>query len=258
MAAAAAWTTTLRIGCRVFCIDYHVPAVLAKEAATLDLLSDGRLEFGIGAGTNRGEYEAMGLVFGEPRDRVTKLEEVVRLVKAHWSGEPIECDGQFVRVTGYSGLPLPVQRPHPPIMIGGNRRRVLSLAAREADIVSMAHVSWAAVNEAGLTPMQEGARRLEFIREAAGTRFEALDIESSPYWSEVTDDVDAALVRRAAKLRDADPEVLRDHPNVLIGPVSLIVDQLQVRRETTGVNYVTIPGELLEDFAPVVARLNGQ
>jgi probable F420-dependent oxidoreductase len=258
MAAAAAWTTTLRIGCRVFCIDYHVPAVLAKEAATLDLLSDGRLEFGIGAGTNRGEYEAMGLVFGEPRDRVTKLEEVVRLVKAHWSGEPIECDGQFVRVTGYSGLPLPVQRPHPPIMIGGNRRRVLSLAAREADIVSMAHVSWAAVNEAGLTPMQEGARRLEFIREAAGTRFDALDIESSPYWSEVTDDVDAALVRRAAKLRDADPEVLRDHPNVLIGPVSLIVDQLQVRRETTGVNYVTIPGELLEDFAPVVARLTGQ
>ncbi len=258
MAAAAAWTTTLRIGCRVFCIDYHVPAVLAKEAATLDLLSDGRLEFGIGAGTNRGEYEAMGLVFGEPRDRVTKLEEVVRLIKAHWSGEPIECDGRFVRVTGYSGLPLPVQRPHPPIMIGGNRRRVLSLAAREADIVSMAHVSWEAVNEAGLTPMQEGARRLEFIRGAAGTRFEALDIESSPYWSEVTEDVDAALVQRARKLRNADPEVLRNHPNVLIGPVSLIVDQLQVRRETTGVNYVTIPGELLEDFAPVVARLNGQ
>jgi probable F420-dependent oxidoreductase len=258
MAAAAAWTTTLRIGCRVFCIDYHVPAALVKEAATLDVLSDGRLEFGIGAGTNRGEYEAMGLVFGEPRDRVTKLEEVVRLVKSHWSGEPIDCDGQFVRVGGYSGLPSPVQRPHPPIMIGGNRQRVLSLAAREADIVSMAHVSWAAVNEAGLTPMQEAARRLEFIRDAAGSRLGALDIESSPYWSAVTDEVDEALAARAARLRNADPEVLRDHPNVLIGPVSLIVDQLEKRRETTGVNYVTIPGELVEDFAPVVARLSGR
>src|SRR5262245_24208736 len=79
MASAAAWTSTLRVGCRVFCVDYHVPAALAKEAATLDLLSDGRLEFGIGAGTNEREYEAMGADFAEPRERVTKLEEVVRL-----------------------------------------------------------------------------------------------------------------------------------------------------------------------------------
>src|SRR6476659_10636258 len=102
MAAAAAWTTTLRIGCRVFCMDYHVPAALAKEAATLDLLSDGRLEFGIGAGTNQREYEAMGVDFAEPRDRVAKLEEVVRLVKAHCSGDQIACDGPFVKGGGYS------------------------------------------------------------------------------------------------------------------------------------------------------------
>jgi probable F420-dependent oxidoreductase len=258
MAAAAAWTTTLRIGCRVFCMDYHVPAALAKEAATLDLLSDGRLEFGIGAGTNQREYEAMGLDFAEPRDRVSKLEEVVRLVKAHWSGDQIACDGPFVKGGGYSGLPLVVQRPAPPIMIGGSRKRVLSLAAREADIVSMSHVSWAPVNDAGLTPMEEAARRFGFIRDAAGSRLDALDIESSPYWSEVTDDVEEELARRAVELRNADPEVLRNHPNVLIGPVPLIVELLEERRATTGVNYVTVPGERLEDFAPVVAALTGQ
>jgi probable F420-dependent oxidoreductase len=254
-AAAAAWTTTLRVGCRVFCVDYHVPAALAKEAATLDVISDGRLELGIGAGTNPDEYRAMGLDFREPAQRVKKLAEVIRLLKAHWSGEQIQTNGEFVNVSGYSGLPRPVQHPHPPLIVGGSRRRVLSLAGREADIVSMAHTPWPAVNDAGLTPMQEAARRLQFVRAAAGDRFDRLDIESSPYWSEVTDDVDAALERTARTLRDADPEVLRHHPNVLIGPTSSIVDQLEERRELTGVNYVTVPQNRVDDFSSIVSRL---
>src|SRR5262245_11767614 len=242
MAAAAAWTSTLRIGCRVFCIDYHVPATLAKEAATLDLLSDGRLELGLGAGTNEREYDAMGLAFAEPRDRVTKLEEVIRLVKAHFSGELIERGDRFVKAGGYSGLPRPVQRPAPPIIVGGSRKRVLSLAAREADIVSMSHVPWTPLNDAGLTPMEEAARRHRFIVGAAGDRLGTLDIESSPYWSDVTDDAEGVLARRAVQLRNADPAVLREHPNVLIGSVSRICELLEERRETTGVNYVTVPG----------------
>ncbi len=262
MAAAAAWTSTLRVGCRVFCIDYHVPAALAKEAATIDLLSDGRLELGLGAGANRGEYGAMGLDFHEAPQRVTKLEEVVALVKAHFTGEPIDLQGQQVRVSGYAGLPLPVQRPHPPLLIGGSRKRVLTLAAREADIVSFAHVGWAPMNDAGLTPMQEAARRTGLVRDAAGERFAQLDLESSPYWCSVTEDADAALehwgglLRRAAP--DAGPEVLRDHPNVLVGPVAQIVDRLEERRDATGVNYVTVPRKQIDDFAPVVARLAGR
>jgi hypothetical protein len=106
--------------------------------------------------------------------------------------------------------------------------------------------------------MEEAVRRFGFVRDAAGSRLAALDIESSPYWSEVTDDVEEELARRAVELRNADPEVLRDHPNVLIGPVALIVELLEERRETTGVNYVTVPGERLEDFAPVVAALSGR
>src|SRR6185437_2823172 len=140
MAAAAAHSQTLRIGCRVFCIDYHVPAVLAKEAATLDLLSDGRLELGVGAGWSEVEYSAMGLDFAEPGRRIAKLTEVVSLIRAHWRGDELDVSGDFVQVHGYAGTPRPVQRPHPPIMIGGGGRRVLTLAGREGDIVSLSSV----------------------------------------------------------------------------------------------------------------------
>jgi probable F420-dependent oxidoreductase len=257
MAAAAAWTSSLRIGCRVFCIDYHVPAALAKEAATLDLLSDGRLEFGIGAGANRGEYAAMGLSFAEAPARVKKLEEMVRLLKAHWSGEQISLVGETLKVEGYAGLPVPVQTPHPQLMIGGSRKRVLSLAARQADIVSLAHTPWTPRNELGLTPMEEAQRRYSIIREAAGERLGVLEIESSPYWSDVTDRPEEVLVATARTLRNADPDALRDHPNVLIGPLGWITDSLTERRDTTGVNYVTVPYEMADAFAPVVNALNG-
>ncbi|MFJ9707226.1 TIGR03621 family F420-dependent LLM class oxidoreductase [Streptomyces sp. NPDC101234] len=262
MAAAAAWTSTLRIGCRVFCIDYHVPAALAKEAATIDLLSDGRLEFGIGAGTNQGEYEAMGVPFLDAPQRVSKLEEVITLVKAHWSGEPIDVEGAHVNVTGYTGLPLPVQRPRPRILIGGSKKRVLSLAAREADIVSLANVGWHPLNDAGLTPMQEAQRRFATVREAAGARLPELELESSPYLVAVTDDVDGTLIRWSTALRDAlpetRPEALRNHPNVLAGSPAEMSDRLHERRETTGVNYITVPRRQIDAFAPVVAELSGR
>lgn len=256
IATAAAVTDTLRVGCRVFCVDYHVPAALAKEAATLDLLSDGRLEFGVGAGWSEPEYQAMGLTFERAPRRVAKLAEVISLVKAHWAGEELNHTGEFVNVSGYAGLPLPVQRPRPPIMIGGGRKRVLSLAAREADIVSIANVPFEPVNNAGLTPEKEALRRLGFVRDAAGERFGDLDIESSPYFTEVTDDVDAALARVAERMR-VPSDCLLDHPNVLVGTVDEIVDRLVSRREVLGVNYVTVQQSRLDSFAPVVARLNG-
>lgn len=254
MATAAAVTRTLRVGCRVFCVDYHVPAALAKEAATLDLLSDGRLEFGIGAGWSEPEYRAMGLGFAAAPRRVAKLEEMIALVKAHWSGEPLDQRGEFVNVTGYSGLPRPAQRPRPPIMIGGGRKRVLSLAAREADIVSIANVPFGTVN--GHSPEQEAVRRLGFVRDAAGARFGGLDIESSPFFTEVTDDVDT-VVKRVAELMRVPQDGLLDHPNVLIGSADAIVDRLQERRELLGVNYVSVPQSRVDDFAPIAARLAG-
>ena len=256
MAAAAAWTTTLRIGCRVFCIDYHVPAALAKEAATIDLLSDGRLEFGIGAGWHGDEYRAMGLIFDDPPRRVSKLEEVVAVVKAHWSGEQLDFHGEQVTVSGYAGLPIPVQRPRPPILIGGSRKRVLSFAAREADIVSIANVPWAARTQDGLTPMEEFARRVQIVREAAGERFPQLELESAPSTTVITDDVDSTLARLGPTLRNIDPEALRHHPNALVGSEGEMVERLQAQRHQFGISYITITEDQVDDFAPVVARLD--
>jgi probable F420-dependent oxidoreductase len=257
MAAAAALTRTLRIGCRVFCTDYHVPAVLAKEAATLELLSDGRLELGLGGGWSEGEYQAMGIPFDRPGRRIAKLEEVVALVKAHFAGEELDCKGEFVNVRGYAGTPPPVRRPHPPIMIGGGKKRVLSLAGREADIASISNVPFVAVNEDGLAPEAEAARRVGYVRAAAGDRFAELDVESSPYFTEVTDDPRPALERVAANVR-MKAELLADHPNVLIGPAAQIAERLEARRETIGINYVSAQQSQIEHFAPIAARLAGR
>ncbi|MGA7054639.1 MAG: TIGR03621 family F420-dependent LLM class oxidoreductase [Mycobacterium sp.] len=257
MAAAAAYSETLRIGCRVFCIDYHVPAVLAKEAATLDLLSDGRLEMGVGAGWSELEYTAMGLDFDRPGRRIAKLAEVVALIKAHWRGEEMDCSGEFIQVHGYAGRPRPVQQPHPPIMIGGGGQRILTLAGREADIVSMSSVPFVARDADGLDPQAVAQRRIGFVRAAAGERFRRLDVESSPYFTEITDDPETVLAG-VAKSAGISAEVLRDHPNALIGPAESIVEKLYSYRETLGVNYVTVQQSQIESFAPIVALLHGR
>jgi probable F420-dependent oxidoreductase len=256
MAAAAAYSETLRIGCRVFCIDYHVPAVLAKEAATLDLLSDGRLEMGIGAGWSEVEYTAMGLDLDRPGRRIAKLAEVVSLIKAHWQGEELDYSGEFVRVRGYAGRPRPVQRPHPPIMIGGGGRRVLSLAAREADIVSISSVPFVARDADGLDPEAVAQRRAGYVQAAAGERYRDLDVESSPYFVEITDDAETVLAGVATST-GISADVLRNHPNVLIGSLESVAEKLYSSRETLGVNYVTVQQSQIESFAPVVALLHG-
>jgi probable F420-dependent oxidoreductase len=230
---------------------------LAKEAATLDLLSDGRLELGIGAGWSGVEYDALGLDFDRPGRRIAKLAEVVALVRAHWQGEELDCSGDFVRVHGYAGRPRPVQQPHPPIMIGGGGQRVLSLAGREADIVSISSVPFVAHDSDGLDPQAVAQRRIEFVRAAAGERYARLDVESSPYFTEITNDPETVLAG-LAKSTGLAADLLRDHPNVLIGSSESVVDLLHSRRETLGVNYVTVQQSQIESFAPVVALLRGR
>jgi probable F420-dependent oxidoreductase len=257
MAAAATVTQTLRIGCRVFCVDYHVPAVLAKEAATLDLLSDGRLELGLGAGWSGEEYAAMGLAFARPGQRISKLEEVIGLFRAQFGGTEIECVGEFVNVRGYAGRPPPVQRPHPPIMVGGGGRRVLTLAGRAADIVSISNVPFVARNDDGLDAQAEAQRRIGYVQAAAGERFADLEVESSPYFVEVTNDPEVALAKLASTTGVAG-EILRDHPNVLIGSVETIAETLHSRRELLGINYVTVQQARADAFAAVVDVLRGR
>ena len=141
----------------------------------------------------------MGIAFDRPGRRIAKLEEVVALVKAHCVGCELDCKGEFVDVRGYAGTPPPVQRPHPPIMIGGGKKRVLSLAGREADIVSISNVPFVAVNDDGLAPEAEAARRVGYARTAAGARFADLDIESSPYFTEITDTPERGVRARGGR-----------------------------------------------------------
>jgi probable F420-dependent oxidoreductase len=255
LATAAEASEQLRVGCRVFAVDFHVPAVLAAETATLDLLSDGRLEVGIGAGVLRDEFEAMGVGFDEPRVRVDRLIEVVRLLKAHWSGKQIDIRGEHVRVSGYAGVPAPVQKPHPPIMIGGRKKRLLSLAGREAQIASINFIPYVPTAD-GLTPWQEMARRLGYIRDAAGVRFADIELEWSPYDVHITDDVTTAHEEIAVRRR-VPVEAVPGHPSALVGSPNAAADLLRRWREVTGISYITVPRAQMEAFAPVVARLAG-
>ena len=137
LATAAAVTDRIRVGAFVFANDFRHPAVLAKEAATLDLLSDGRLEVGIGAGWLRSEYEATGIPFDRAGVRIDRLAEAVSLIKRLWTEDSVTFQGRFYQATDLSILPRPVQAPHPPVMVGGGGQRILSLAARHADIVAL-------------------------------------------------------------------------------------------------------------------------
>jgi probable F420-dependent oxidoreductase len=259
MTAAAAVTTDLRVGCRVFNIDLHQPVVLAKELATLDLLSEGRVEVGLGAGWVVAEYEGLGVPMDRPGVRISRLGEVVELMKAHWSGADVNVDGTYVHAHGFAGLPLPVQQPHPPIFIGGGRKRILTLAGRLADIVSInfdnsaGRLGSASVASSGAG---ETAQKLEWVRTGAGDRFDQIELEIGAYFVAVDDDPGPMITAMAQRFGVSEEE-FATHPHALLGSVDTICETLQERREQFGFSYVTVPQRNLEDFAPVVARLAG-
>ncbi|WP_322750366.1 MULTISPECIES: TIGR03621 family F420-dependent LLM class oxidoreductase [unclassified Frankia] len=259
MAVAAAETETIRIGCRVLCIDYHLPAVLAKELATLDFLSGGRLEIGLGAGWIEAEYRAMGIRWDRPGVRLQRLEEVIDLLEAHFGGEQIAVAGTHVQVSGYQGVPAPVQTPRPPFMVGGGGERILRLAGRRADIVSLNFDNRSGrigSDGVGSSTADATDRKIGWVREGAGDRFERLELEIAAYFTMVGVDPPKAQAHLSGAL-GLPPETLADHPHVLAGSVDEICERLVARRERYGISYVTVGARVLEDFAPVVARLAG-
>jgi probable F420-dependent oxidoreductase len=262
MSTALALSSTLKVGCRVFCMDYQLPVVLAKQAATMDYLSDGRLEIGLGAGWVQAEYEAVGLRF-QPFDvRLQKFQAVVSAVKAYMSGQPLAIDNAWIQWRDFTGIPL---RPRcPPIMIGGGSKKILQFAAREADIVSLNYNNRA--GKIGTEGLRSGlaaqtANKIDWIRQAAGARFGDIEIECGAYITVVTDQPKATVDGLAAMF-GIDAQELLDSPHNLIGSIDYICDRLQQRREQFGISYVTILADdehkLVEQFAPVVARLGGK
>jgi probable F420-dependent oxidoreductase len=259
MAFAAAATSTLRIGCRVFSIDYRRPAVLAKEAATLDLLSDGRLELGLGAGWWEGEYKAVGIPFDPPGKRIARLEHTVEALKEYFSGNELDVDNGSVAMTGFVGTPPVRQLPHPPFLIGGGGRKVLGVAGRMADIVSIninLRSATVGVDGARSSTADVFAEKVTWVQEAAGQRFADLELEAGVPYVAITDDAQRHYDELERTL-ELTREEATEYPRALIGTVDSVGDQLRERRERYGVSYISIFESAAEQFAPVVAALNG-
>jgi probable F420-dependent oxidoreductase len=259
MAVAAEATSTIRIGCRVLCVDYRNPVMLAKELATLDFFSGGRLDIGLGAGWLAGEYAAMGVGFDRAGVRLDRLEDTISLLRASFTDGELDIDTPHVHAVGFEAVPKPVQRPMPPLMIGGGSRRVLGIAGREADIVSLNFDnSSGKIGPAGVgsSTAEITAQKIEWIKAGAGERFADVEIEIGAYFTVVTDQREATLEKMAPML-GLTPEQFGEHPHALVGSVDAICDQLQARREAYGISYVTFGSSVVDAVAPIVERLTG-
>lgn len=262
--AAAEAAKTIRIGSFVFDNDFRHPAQLAKEVATLDLLSDGRFELGIGAGWDPADYDQIGLPYARGGVRIERLTEAVAIMKQFFTQESVTFAGTHYRVTELKAVPKPVQRPHPPIFIGGGGKRVLTLAGREADIVGL-HVK---VNADGTVDASERtetalARKVAWVRQAAGERFASMELNLLARAVVITPDRQQAAKERAQELAarlgatGMTGDALLANPYWLIGTVEQVTDQVRHLRDQFGISYIAVFPHDMETFAPVVARLAG-
>jgi probable F420-dependent oxidoreductase len=232
--------------------------MLAKELATLDLLSGGRLEVGIGAGWNKAEYVAAGIPFDSPRVRVERLQEAVRVLKGLWGDGPFSFAGRHYTITDLENWPPPMQRPYPPIFIGAGGQRLLSFAAQEADIIGILAQS---MPDGGLDTASDTEARLAekvgWVRAAAGARIAQIEL-AMLIWGVVVSDDRQGAAEALAPERGLTPEQILASPYFLIGSIEGIIERLQALRERYGVSYISVVPEDNEAFAPVVARLAGR
>ncbi len=259
LATAAAVTDSLRVGALVFANDFRHPAVLAKETATLDLLSDGRLEVGVGAGWMTEDYTRTGIPHDRPGLRIDRMIEAVAVLRGLWGDEAFSFDGEHYTITEMNGFPKPVQAAGPPIIVGGGSPRVLSTAARLADIVGVnPNVGAGTVGPEAIASMSADAtdEKLGWIRTAAGDRLDDIEISILKFVTIVTDDRDTVAAKVGGAMGMDAPTLLAS-PHTIVGSVDQVVDELIEQRERWHGSYVTVQSDALESFAPVVAALAG-
>ena len=257
--AAADATTTLRVGTLVFANDYRHPALLAKEAATVDRLSGGRLEFGLGAGWMTTDYTATGIPLDPPSVRIARLEEALEVIRALWSGEPVEHHGRFYDISGLVGTPSPAQQPHPPIVIGGGGRKVLEVAGRHADVINLNPSLPAGVidDRAGPSATPEATeQKIGWIRAAAGDRFDGIELGARIHLAIVTNDRQEMFDALAGGF-GMTAEQAAGSPHALCGTLDQIADDLEERRERFGISAVGLSASSLDELAPLISRLAG-
>ncbi|MFL5694969.1 MAG: TIGR03621 family F420-dependent LLM class oxidoreductase [Ktedonobacteraceae bacterium] len=261
--AAAMITNTLRVGSMVFDNDYRHPVVLGKEVATLDVLSGGRFDFGLGAGWMGSEYEQAGLPFDSPGTRISRFEEALCIFKGLFADEPLTFTGKHYTITDIHGFPKPLQRPHPPILIGAGGRRMLALAAREADIVGILpgplNAGEPTVNDPSAYSPERFAQKVMWLHEAAGKRFTQLELSviTTPVFTH-NRSLGAEQVAQRRGWSGVSVEEILKMPTIFIGTMEQVAEQMLASREHFGISYYMTLDHQMEAFAPLVQRLSGK
>ncbi len=257
MATATVATTSLKVASAVFAADFRHPAVLARELASIDQLSEGRLEVGLGAGYQVNDYAGSGIAMDPPRVRVDRLIEYVSVLRGLFAEGPFDFAGEHYHVTGLDGSPAPYRPGGPPIFVAGGGPRMLRFAAAHADIIgvnpSLPSSDVAATSVQDALPARID-RKFEWIWEAAGPRLGELEFHAWLRWAQVTDDARAEVQPLTGRFDASTDDVLAS-PIVLVGSVPEIVERLHARRERWGYSYYTLQQPVARAFAPVLAAL---
>ncbi|MDQ6697489.1 MAG: TIGR03621 family F420-dependent LLM class oxidoreductase [Actinomycetota bacterium] len=259
LAAAAAVTTSINLGTLVLDCDFRHPAVLARELASLDVLSEGRVEVGLGAGWKRLDYERSGISMDAPRIRVDRMIEHTQILRGLFAEGPFSFAGEHYTITDLDGTPKPVRPGGPPFVIGGGGPRVLRFAGAAADIVGVnasihsGEIDAAAAQDALPERIDEKVR---WVREGAGDRFDDLELNAWLAVAEVTESADE-VADLLAPAFGTDPASVLASPLSLIGAPTEIRERLVERRTRWGYSYIVIPGDKARDLAPVLAELTG-
>ena len=258
MATAAMATTTLKVSPMVLNTDLRHPAVLARELASIDILSEGRLEVGLGAGYNPLDYRRSGIPMDPPRVRVDRLIEHVAVLMALWSDGPANFVGEHYSINDLDGTPKPFAPGGPPLLIAGGGTRMLRFAAHHADIIGVNVALASAPNE---TSARDGLpasidRKFEQLRADAGDRFDDLEFNAWLSVCTVTDDALAVGERLSARFGAPAEDVLQS-PLILAGTRTELIDRLRERRARWGYSYHVVQEPSVEEFAPIVASLTG-
>lgn len=257
--AAAAATTDLRVGALVFDNDYRHPVVLAKEIATLDLLSDGRVEFGLGAGWMRSDYSSAGMSYDAPKVRVERFFEGVEVMRQLWSDSRADFQGEHYTIDSLEGLPKPHTPGGPPLLIGAGAKRMLNFAGANADIVGInpsIHSGSIDADAARDAQADRFDQKVAWVKEGAGARFDDIELNALVFMANVTDDADG-IAESMAPMFGVDGPTLLGSPAVVVGTVDEICERLEERRRRWGLSYYVFQADAMAAMEPVVARLTG-
>ncbi len=260
LAGAADATKTLRIGSYVFCNDFRNPVLLAKEVTTLDHFSGGRFEFGLGAGYSIADYNLAAIPYDSAGTRISRFEESIRVIKQIFTQETVNFQGKYYTVNEMKGQLKPIQKPHPPIFIGGGGKRMLSIAAREADIIGINAINTAQGMDVDDSTPQAMEQKVAWVREAAGERIKDIELACPIFrllFSGNQGQGNQVLQRGGPSMKN-DLGAVQESMHAVVGSIDQITEELLARRERYGFSYIQVTASLLDAFAPIVARLAGK